>query len=682
MKSLNISKNKGRVFSLKLLALACMLGASFTITHYVSQKDYVSSRQETVLKVNALSENITGSMISLKQGNAVNISNLVSNADKLTKNIDLLYQPNNGLTNIVVQDSLLDESKGTLDNLKASADNLNDSISNIKDNISLYSELPAQKENLKKELINANQQIRILFGNGSVSGDTKTILTNIYTALNQLTIFDRGNLFSTEQENLAAQNRLLTTLSNNLKDLNALSNSMSNGKLNGNVIKLLSSVNNMVLIANDLNKVEQINVEFNDAKKIALINSNINKYSEQIKEKQMKYLASLDIWFYISAVLVLILLLIIIVELVQNESGTRKTSSRNSRAQKVLKNAIKELEKNLSLVLRDQDKTISRNGFNQVFGKQTPVDNNTYSIKNKVEKIMAIFFSIVDKTTEKSENMEKINNNVIERTDSMKSSVLHHKETMLELENLSTKIINTLNYLENGASKSAKFSESIENKIKEIDLISNQIRLKMRSIRDKSQDTSKKIKRMSESSQSTGELTDSIRDNASKIEVLALDIAIDSSTSHTENRRMSVISKEIQRLANSVRSEAKRIDDAMTLIKEDSKGTVTSMEKNTLEIVDGDELMDTAGKLLRKVSEEMAIMKQEAKGMNERTSNNKTETSDLRQYVSNLKKYMQEYLYFMEDLNIWSSSHMSDEINALQNEVSRKINSGEFNNDD
>lgn len=681
MNSLKISSNKGRIFSLKILALACMLGSSFTITHYVSQKNYLSERQETILNVNALSENITGNLLSIRQGNVNNINGLLSNSDKLTKNIDMLYQPNNSLTNIIIPSNVLDESKGSLDNLKASADNLTDSVSNIRDNLSLYSNSATQKENLRKELLSANQQLRILFSSGAMSEDTKNILTNIYNSLTQLNIFDRGNIFSTEQENLSAQNRLLTTLSTNLKDLNALSNSMNNGRLNANISKLLQNTNNIVLISNDLNKIEQLNVDYN-SQKILNISGTINKYVEQIKEKQLRALSALDIWFYISLVLVSIFLIIVIIELVQNENGTRRSSSKNTRAQKLLKNSLKSLETNLGLLIREQDKTISRPGYNQMFGKQTTVDNNTFNIRSKIEKIMTILFSIVDKTIEKSENIEKMNNNIIERTDSMKSNVLHHKETMLELENTANKLINTLNFLENGASKSSKASESIESKIKEIDSISQNISLKMTSIRNNSQDTSKKIKRMSESSQSTGELTDSIRDNASRIDVLALDIAIDSSTSSTESRKMSVIAKEIQRLANSVRNEAKRIDEAMLLIKEDSKSTVTSMEKNTLEIVEGDAQMELAGKLLRKLSEEIAVMKQETRGMNERTLNNKSETADLRQYVSNLKKYMQEYLYFMEDLNISTSSHMAQEIDSLKNEVSRKVNNGDFNHED
>lgn len=134
---------------------------------------------------------------------------------------------------------------------------------------------------------------------------------------------------------------------------------------------------------------------------------------------------------------------------------------------------------------------------------------------------------------------------------------------------------------------------------------------KMTIIRETIQDSSKKIKRLGESSQAIGEVTGLIRDITKKINLLALNAAIQAATTGEAGRAFSVVAQEVQRLAQDSGDAAKKIDELILHIQEDAKVAVAAMEKTTQEVVDGSRLTDAAGQSLKEIdaqSEQLAVL--------------------------------------------------------------------------
>lgn len=125
---------------------------------------------------------------------------------------------------------------------------------------------------------------------------------------------------------------------------------------------------------------------------------------------------------------------------------------------------------------------------------------------------------------------------------------------------------------------------------------------KMNSIRDTMQNTQKRVKKLSESSQGIGEITDTIRTIASKIQVISINAAIEATEAGEAGRKFLVVSKEIEKLAEGVNMAVKKIDKMIEDILGDAKQTLAAMDTSTAEVVEGALSADVAGESLKDIN--------------------------------------------------------------------------------
>lgn len=682
MKSINfLSKSKGRVISLKMLAAVCLFGSAITLTHYLSLNNYINENQATNLNIKSLSENVVSGVILINQGETKNADKIFTNIDYLNKAVDSLYKKNDSLTGMIFGDNYFENNKESIDRIKSGTDQLVDNVSNLKEDIDLFRGYAENKANLKKDFTSANQRIIAIANNPGINETTKALLTRIYQKLNRLNIFSQGDLLISQSEILAAQTTWLKEYADDMKELNSFSNSVIGSKLSMPVVELVKDLNNIYIITGNINKISQINNKYGNVEILSKLMNNINNETSILTNKNIEVENSAKNWLYTSVGLMFLFLTLLIIEIVKGDSGNRKFSNKSSKSHQQLKVYLKSLDDDLGVLMKEKDKSISREIYHKVFSKpKITGDTTTFNIRNKIDKILNILFSIADKSLEKSDDILKINKSMLDKTEHIKDYLSNQKEEFLKLETDITKLIQSLGKIETGTGKAVNQVEHMRKRIEELDPLIQNVKLKMNSIRKNSQDTSKKIKRMSESSQNIGELTDSLRETSSKIEVLALDIAIDSVSLTTEHRKFSVISKEIQRLVETSRMDAKKIDDVITVIKEDSTSSLSSMETNIAEVVDCDSTIDFTGKLLKRIMDDIALIHQEIQEMDNITSggNNKRDAAEMRNLLANVKKCMQECLFYADDMHLHTQTHIFEEINNLRNDTKRKINDGDF----
>lgn len=680
-----LSKSKGKIISLKVLAAICFLSSGVTLTHYLSVKDFIDNQQETNLHIKSLSENVISGMLLIKQGETSNIENLFNNTAKLNKSVDALYKKNDSLTSLIFGDGdYIQNNKDNIDRIKSKTDALSENVSGIKDNADLFTNYITTKDNLRKNLVITNSRIIELANNKNITPEVKELLTRIYNKINRMTVFDQGDLLTNKNEVIDAQNKWLNSFSDDMKDFNSFSNSVIGSKLSGPTTELLKSINDIFVLSNNIYKIAQANIQYNNTENLSKLANAINADFESLSSKNKKISESSVVWLYSSIALMLLFAILMLIELFKNGNDERRTGSKNSKSHQQTKKSLKKLDDDLNSLIQEKDKSISRDTYNRIFNKpKTTGDTTTFNIRNKIDKILNVLFSIADKSLEKADDFQKINNDINEKTEKTKNFLNTHKENFVKLENDTSKLLLSLSKMETGANKSVNQIEQMKKRIEELDPLIQNIKLKMNSIRKSSQDTSKKIKRMSESSQSIGEITDSLRETAGKLEVLALDIAIDSSSATTEHRKFSVISKEIQRLVETARMDARKIDDVITIIKEDSTNSLSSMESNTTEVVECDDSIEITAKLLKRIMDDVSIIHHEIDEMDNLSSiGNKREASDMRNLVANVKQCMQECIFYVEEMQLYSQNQLFEEIDNLRNETKRKINDGDFHEDD
>lgn len=123
----------------------------------------------------------------------------------------------------------------------------------------------------------------------------------------------------------------------------------------------------------------------------------------------------------------------------------------------------------------------------------------------------------------------------------------------------------------------------------------------MNNIRDTIQESAKRIKSLGESSQEIGRVTQIIQGVGSKIQVLALNAAIQAASAGEAGKGFSVVAEEVQVLADEAAEAAQKIDRLVQNIQGSSKEAIATMEQTTARVVEGAKTADEAGESLRKI---------------------------------------------------------------------------------
>lgn len=133
----------------------------------------------------------------------------------------------------------------------------------------------------------------------------------------------------------------------------------------------------------------------------------------------------------------------------------------------------------------------------------------------------------------------------------------------------------------------------------------------MNGIRGHIQDTAKRLKRLGESSQQVSDISQLISGITEQTNVLALNAAIQASSSGTSSHGFAIVAEEVQRLAERSADALRQITVLVETIQLDTQDAITAMEASTRQVVDGAELTDKAGRALvdiDQISQELASL--------------------------------------------------------------------------
>lgn len=123
----------------------------------------------------------------------------------------------------------------------------------------------------------------------------------------------------------------------------------------------------------------------------------------------------------------------------------------------------------------------------------------------------------------------------------------------------------------------------------------------MNDIRETIQESAKRIKSLGESSQEIAFVTKLIRGVTAKIQVLALNAAIQAADAGEAGKGFAVVAEEVQILADEAEDAAQKIDKLVQNIQGSSKEAIQTMEQTTSRVVEGAKTADSAGDSLREI---------------------------------------------------------------------------------
>lgn len=183
----------------------------------------------------------------------------------------------------------------------------------------------------------------------------------------------------------------------------------------------------------------------------------------------------------------------------------------------------------------------------------------------------------------------------------------------------------------------------------------------MSEIREQIQDTSKRLKRLGESSQQIGEIISLVNDIAERTNLLALNAAIQASSSNSQSSVFSPVADEVQALAECVDGATRDIEALVVTIQADTRAAINSMEKSTEGVVKGAELAEQAGVSLsdiqlvsRDLSERIQDVADKAlrqAGVSEKLSGNMRVISDIAQQTNQGMKSTTESIEDLESMS-------------------------------
>ena len=159
----------------------------------------------------------------------------------------------------------------------------------------------------------------------------------------------------------------------------------------------------------------------------------------------------------------------------------------------------------------------------------------------------------------------------------------------------------------------------------------------MNNIRETIQETAKRIKSLGESSQEIGVVTQLIRTVGARIQVLALNAAIQAADAGESGKGFAVVAEEVQVLADEAAEAAQKIDKLVQNIQGSSKEAISTMEQTTARVVDGAKTADTAGESLREIGVGSEKLKQVVESVTEKMQDGSESATDLALNMRNIK---------------------------------------------
>ena len=161
----------------------------------------------------------------------------------------------------------------------------------------------------------------------------------------------------------------------------------------------------------------------------------------------------------------------------------------------------------------------------------------------------------------------------------------------------------------------------------------------MNAIRDTIQETAKRIKSLGESSQEIGLVTQLIRDVGAKIQVLALNAAIQSADAGEAGKGFAVVAEEVQALADEAAGAAQKIDRLVQNIQGSAKEAISTMEVATSRVVEGAQTADSAGQALRDIGQAAEELRNLVDQVTEKMQEGSENTTDLALSMSQVKNF-------------------------------------------
>lgn len=595
-------ENSTKKMVLKVLAVLCIVASGGSIYKYIDDMDGNYNEKNITTNVAYLSQNMLRASSSAIDGNPNAFKSLAASQDRVGEQLSLLLKGGKTIAGITVpapKDSISNQLNMFKDSVNEISNNINYILNEKEDIIALNDATDKYTSSLNKVL----NQIRLLSANPALSGTSiQTVLAKTYQDLSSDRVVNLGSTKDMlNSDYLTNQNQIVQVIALYTKEISALP---------GDVARL----NNAAKASKDTDALFNYVQELNDnsVRVIDLLPSKINamKFKSQIDTASDKLNSAYDslnyilksdagdinVWLYFAIIFVAISLFafLAVVRLSDDDAVIGTDPSRT----KKYKETINSLSKTIELLFEG-------NSINKEYLNNMTMPYNNQTLSKILDRIRRFSSNVVFENEELTGEIGKSYTFMRESkqlADKLKEGSEDDKRKVEKIANEVESVISSANNTKRAAEDiKSEFEENIENSrtgaLKIQDTIS-----KMNMTRDTIQATSKRIKKLSESTQGIGGMTDNIREIASRIQVIAINAAIEATEAGEAGKKLLVVSSEIEKLAEGANNAAKTIDKIVEDIVGDAKQTVSKMESSSADVVESSMSAEAAGESLKEIN--------------------------------------------------------------------------------
>ncbi|MDI6977650.1 methyl-accepting chemotaxis protein [Serratia sp. Se-RSBMAAmG] len=595
-------ENSTKKMVLKVLAVLCIVASGGSIYKYIDDMDGNYNEKNITTNVAYLSQNMLRASSSAIDGNPNAFKSLAASQDRVGEQLSLLLKGGKTIAGITVpapKDSISNQLNMFKDSVNEISNNITYILNEKEDIIALNDATDKYTSSLNKVL----NQIRLLSANPALSGTSiQTVLAKTYQDLSSDRVVNLGSTKDMlNSDYLTNQNQIVQVIALYTKEISALP---------GDVARL----NNAAKASKDTDTLFNYVQELNDnsVRVIDLLPSKINamKFKSQIDTASdrlnsaydsLNYILKSDagdinVWLYFAIIFVAISLFafLAVVRLSDDDAVIGTDPSRT----KKYKETINSLSKTIELLFEG-------NAINKEYLNNMTMPYNNQTLSKILDRIRRFSSNVVFENEELTGEIGKSYTFMRESkqlADKLKEGSEDDKRKVEKIANEVESVISSANNTKRAAEDiKSEFEENIENSrtgaLKIQDTIS-----KMNMTRDTIQATSKRIKKLSESTQGIGGMTDNIREIASRIQVIAINAAIEATEAGEAGKKLLVVSSEIEKLAEGANNAAKTIDKIVEDIVGDAKQTVSKMESSSADVVESSMSAEAAGESLKEIN--------------------------------------------------------------------------------
>lgn len=587
---------------MKIFAIVCIAASGLSIYKYIDDMDSNYNEKNITTNVAYLSQSMLRASSSAIEGNQNSFKTLSTAQDKASEQLNLLLKggiTSNGIKLPEPKDSILGQLNTFKDSVNDVLNNTNYILGEKQDILDFNSSLDKYHASLNKVLI----QLRSLSVSSSLNNtNAQSVLSKVYQNLSTDRVTNFGNNKDMlNSDYLTNQNFIIQVISNYVKEMSTLPGEISRLP---NATRVSRDMDNLFVDMQDLNT--------NAVKVLDLLPSKINamKYQTQIDGMSdrlnsaydsLNYIlksdaSDINIWLYFSGIFMAIAIFALLVVMRNREDNIDMGNDRDR--SKRYKDALNTVDENVQGLFSDE--SINREYLNKM---TIPYSNKTLGkILEKIRRFASTLIMNNDMLTKEISELHTLTTKPKQLVDGLKGETENNKRKLEKIASNITNVIHTSTHTKKIVEEAkVESDENISNtkagSLKIQDTIS-----KMNSIRDTMQNTQKRVKKLSESSQGIGEITDTIRTIASKIQVISINAAIEATEAGEAGRKFLVVSKEIEKLAEGVNMAVKKIDKMIEDILGDAKQTLAAMDTSTAEVVEGALSADVAGESLKDIN--------------------------------------------------------------------------------